>query len=124
VVIDNNDNISLKGRAGVLVQIDGKNMQLTEQDLADYLKSVQSTDVEAIELISNPSSKYDASGTAGIINIRLKKNKSFGTNGSVTLGYALGAYSKYNSAISLNTRSKKFNVFTNYSNNWGERKNE
>lgn len=124
VVVDNNDNISLKGRGGVMVQIDGKPARLSETDLADYLKSIQSTDVEAIELVSNPSSKYEAEGTAGIINIRLKKNKNYGTNGILTLGYAIGKYSKYNTALSLNNRSKKFNVYGNYSNNWGDRGNE
>jgi iron complex outermembrane receptor protein len=124
VVVDNNDNISLKGRGGVMLQIDGRSTHLSETDLADYLKSIQSTDVESIELISNPSSKYDAEGTAGIINIKLKKNKNYGTNGSVTLGYAIGKYSKYNTAISLNNRSKKLNIFSSYSNNWGDRSNE
>ncbi|HKR05511.1 MAG TPA: TonB-dependent receptor [Bacteroidia bacterium] len=124
VVVDNNDNILLKGRGGVMVQIDGRPSHLSETELADYLKSIQSTDVESIELISNPSSKYDAEGTAGIINIKLKKNKNYGTNGSATLGYAIGKYSKYNTALSLNNRSKKFNVYSNYSNNWGERGNE
>jgi iron complex outermembrane recepter protein len=121
VVVDNNDNITLKGRGGVMVQIDGRNSRLSEAELADYLKSVQSTDVEAIDLISNPSSKYDAEGTAGIINIKLKRNKNFGTNGSVTLGYAHGRYSKYNTALSLNHRSKKWNFYSNYSNYWGDR---
>ncbi|MBK7681729.1 MAG: TonB-dependent receptor [Bacteroidetes bacterium] len=124
VVVDNNDNIALKGRGGVMVQIDGRPSRLSETELADYLKSVQSTDVEAIELISNPSSKYDAEGTAGIINIRLKKNKNYGTNGSFTAGYAIGELPKYNSAISVNHRSRKFNVYSNYSNNFGERYNE
>jgi len=124
VVVDNNDNISLKGRGGVLVQVDGRSTHLTETELADYLKSIQSTDVESIELISNPSSKYEAEGTAGIINIKLKKNKNFGTNGSLTLGYAIGRFSKYNTAVSLNNRSKKFNLFSTYSNNWGDRAND
>lgn len=124
VVVDNNDNIALKGRGGVMVQIDGRPSRLSETELADYLKSVQSTDVEAIELISNPSSKYDAEGTAGIINIRLKKNKNFGTNGSLTVGYAYGVEPKYNTAITLNKRTRKFNIYTNYSNNFGKRYNE
>ncbi len=124
VVVDNNDNISLKGRGGVLVQIDGREARMSETELADYLKSMQSTDVESIELISNPSSKYDAEGTAGIINIKLKKNKNYGTNGSVTAGYAIGKSSKYNAALSVNSRSKKFNIYTSYSNNWGDRQNE
>lgn len=124
VVVDNNDNVMLKGRGGVLIQIDGKDTHLSQQELADFLKSIQSIDVESIELISNPSSKYEAQGTAGIINIKLKKNKNFGTNGSATLGYAKGAFSKYNTALSLNNRSKNLNFFGSYSNNWGERKNE
>lgn len=124
VVVDNNDNIALKGRGGVMVQIDGRPSRLSETELADYLKSVQSTDVEAIELISNPSSKYDAEGTAGIINIRLKKNKNYGTNGSLTIGYAYGVEPKYNTAITLNKRTRKFNIYSNYSNNFGKRYNE
>jgi iron complex outermembrane recepter protein len=124
VVVDNNDNVSLKGRGGVLVQIDGKDMRLSTEELGDYLKSIQSSDVESIELISNPSSKYDAAGTAGIINIRLKKNKNYGTNGSIALAYATGKYSKYNTTLSLNNRSKKFNIYGSYGNNWGKRQNE
>ncbi len=124
VVVDNNDNITLKGRGGVMVQIDGRPARLSETELADYLKSIQSSDVEAIELISNPSSKYDAEGTAGIVNIRLKKNTNFGTNGTITAGYAIGKYSKYNTALNLNNRSSKFNIYGNYSNNWGDRSNE
>lgn len=121
VVVDNNDNITLKGQGGVMVQIDGRPARMSETELADYLRSVQSTDVEAIELISNPSSKYEAEGTAGIINIKLKKNKNYGTNGSVTAGYAVGKYSKYNAGISLNSRTKKFNIFGNFGYNWGDR---
>ncbi len=124
VVVDNNDNITLKGRGGVMVQIDGRQSRLSDQELADYLKNIQSTDVEAIELISNPSSKYDAEGTAGIINIRMKKNKNYGTSGSITAGYAIGKYSKYNTALSLSSRSRDINVFGNYSNNWGDRFND
>ena len=124
VVVDNNDNIILKGRGGVMVQIDGREIRMTESELADYLRSIQSTDVESIEIISNPSSKYDAQGTAGIINIKLKKNKNYGTNGSITAGYAVGTYSKYNTSLSVNNRTKKFNIYSTYSNNWGNRKNE
>jgi iron complex outermembrane recepter protein len=123
VVVDQNDNVFLKGRSGVMIQIDGKNTQLSGSDLADLLKTMQSSDVNSIELISNPSSKYDAEGTAGIINIKLKKNKDFGTNGSLTAGYAVGIFSKYNTGITLNNRSKKVNLFGNYSNNWGNRRN-
>lgn len=124
VVVDNNDNITLKGRGGVVVQIDGKDSRLSEEELANYLKNIQSTDVEAIEIISNPSSKYDAAGTGGMINVKLRKNKNFGTNGSLTAGYAYGRYSRFNTALSLNSRVEKLSIFSSYSNNWGDRQNE
>ena len=78
VTIDKDDNISLSGKNGVQVYIDGKPTPLTGTDLANYLKSLQSSQIESIELITNPSAKYEAAGNAGIINIRLKKNKTFG----------------------------------------------
>ncbi|WP_118975211.1 TonB-dependent receptor [Taibaiella koreensis] len=115
VMVDNNDNISMKGRSGIKVYIDGKMTQLDSKGLADYLKSINSSDVEAIELISNPGAKFDASGNAGIINIRLKKNRKFGTNGSVELGYMQGITPKGNGAVSLNYRDKKVNIFSNIS---------
>lgn len=119
VVVDNNDNLIVEGKNGVQIFIDGKLTVLTGQDLVNYLKTIQSADIEAIEIITQPSSKYDAAGTAGIINIKFKRNKNFGTNGSAGIGYAYGRYSKYNASLSLNNRSKKFNIFTNYSNRLG-----
>jgi outer membrane receptor protein involved in Fe transport len=120
VVIDNNENLIVEGKGGVQIYIDGKPSPLTGQDLANYLKTLQSSDVEAIEIITQPSSKYDAAGTAGIVNIRLKKNKNFGTNGTLTAGYAIGRFSKYNTGISLNNRNKKVNLYSNYSNQLSE----
>src|SRR5690606_17433261 len=70
-------------------------------------------------IISNPSAKYDAAGNAGVINIKLKKNKLMGTNGSVNAGYAIGKYSKYNGGISLNHRNGKINIYGNYNYNYG-----
>jgi iron complex outermembrane recepter protein len=121
VVIDNNENISLLG-TGVSIYIDGKPSPLTGTELAAFLKSLQSTDIEAIELIKNPSAKYDAAGTGGIINIKLKKNKNYGLNGTVNAGYGIGVFSKYNTGINVNYRNKKINVFGNYSNYWGNSK--
>ena len=121
VVIDNNDNISLLG-TGVAIYIDNKPSPLTGKELSSFLHSLQSTDIEAIELIKNPSAKYDAAGTGGIINIRLKKNKNYGLNGSVNAGYGIGIYPKYNTGFSLNYRNKKVNVFSNFSSNWGKNK--
>ncbi|MFT3825828.1 MAG: TonB-dependent receptor [Chitinophagaceae bacterium] len=117
VLVDKDDNLSLSGKNGVTVYIDGRPTPLAGKDLADYLKTIQSSNVESIEIITNPSAKYDAAGNAGIINIKLKKNKSFGTNGSVTAGYNIGVYSKYNGGLSLNHRNKKVNLFGNYNYN-------
>lgn len=118
VMVDNNDNISMKGKSGVRIYIDGKMSQLDAKDLAAYLKSINSNDIESIEMISNPSAKYDASGNAGIINIKLKKNKKIGTNGSVTLGYVQGYTPKSNASVNLNYRNEKINAYGNvgYSN--------
>ncbi len=121
--VDNNDNISMKGKTGVKVYIDGKMMQLDTKDLAAYLKSINSNDIEAIEMISNPSAKYDASGNAGIVNIRLKKNKKFGTNGSTNLGLVQGITPKGNGSVNLNYRDKKINIFSTISGNAGDYQN-
>ncbi len=117
VTIDKDDNVSLSGKNGVQVYVDGKPTPLSGADLTAFLKNLQSSQIEAIEIITNPSAKYDAAGNAGIINIKLKKNKSFGTNGSVNAGYAIGVYPKYNGGISLNNRGKKVNVFGNFNYN-------
>ena len=120
VLVDKDDNLSLSGKNGVQVYIDGKPSPLSGTDLASYLKSLNSSQVEAIEIISNPSAKYEAAGNAGIINIRLKKNKSLGTNGSVNAGWNIGTYAKYNTGINLNYRNKKINLFGNYTYNKGK----
>ncbi|MDX1409373.1 MAG: TonB-dependent receptor, partial [Saprospiraceae bacterium] len=70
VVVDNNDNIILAGKNGVQIYIDGKRSPLSADDLANYLKTMQSSEIDNIEIITNPSAKYDAEGNAGIINIR------------------------------------------------------
>lgn len=119
VLLDKDDNISLAGKNGVQIYIDNRQTPLSGQDLANYLKSLQSFQIEAIELITNPSAKYDAAGNAGIINIRLKKNKSLGTNGSVNAGWNIGTSAKYNAGASLNYRNKNINIFSTYSFNYG-----
>jgi len=119
VMVDKDDNISLSGKNGVQIYIDGKPSPLSGADLAAYLKSLQSSQIESIELITNPSAKYEAAGNAGIINIKLKKDKTIGTNGSVNAGYNIGTYAKYNGGIALNHRNKKMNLFGNYNYNQG-----
>lgn len=111
--VDNSDNISLRGKGGVLVQIDGKAIQMTGTDLANYLRGIPSGAIDKIEFITNPSSKYDAAGSS-IINIRMKKDKRKGTNGSITTAYGQGRYPKSNNSLSLNHRNKDINIFGNY----------
>ena len=89
----------LNGKSGVRIYIDGRPIPLTGQDLASYLNSLSSSMVESIELISNPSARFEAAGNAGIINIRLKKNTAMGTNAIVIAGLNMGKYIKYNSGI-------------------------
>lgn len=114
VTIDNNDNISLRGKGNLLIQIDGKNTPMTGSDLASYLKGIPSSTIEKIEFITNPSSKYDAAGSS-IINIKLKKEQRKGTNGSISTSLGSGKYIKNNNSISINHRNKKVNIFGNYS---------
>ncbi|MGY0035811.1 hypothetical protein [Pedobacter sp. NJ-S-72] len=79
ITIDQNDNIAMRGRQGVLVMIDGKLVPMSGQDLANMLKGMSANQIEKIDLITNPSSKYDASGNSGIIDIKLKKGKMTGS---------------------------------------------
>lgn len=114
VKVDNNDNISLRGKGNLLVQIDGKNTPMTGTDLANYLRGIPSSSVEKVEFITNPSSKYDAAGTS-IINIKLKKDQRKGTNGSISTAWGTGKYIKNNNSFNINHRNKKVNLFANYS---------
>lgn len=111
VMVDNNDNISLRGRGGVAVHIDGRPVPMTGATLANYLKGIPAGIIEKIELVNNPSAKYEAAGSS-IINIILKKDNNMGTNGGVTAAYTQGVYSKFNNNINLNHRTKKVNLFT------------
>ena len=111
VLLDKDDNISLAGKNGVKIYVEGKPTPLSGTDLTAYLKSIQSSEIESIEIITNPSAKYDAAGNAGIINIRLKKSKSFGTNGSVNLGYGIAITPKYNMGLALNHRNRKISLW-------------
>lgn len=115
VNVDKDDNISISGKSGVQIYIDGKRTPMTAKDLANYLKTIQSSNIDQIEIINNPSAKYDAAGTAGIINIKLKKNSNFGTSGSVNAGWGLGRGQRYTGGGSLNYRNNNWNLFSNLS---------
>ncbi|MCB9080772.1 MAG: TonB-dependent receptor [Lewinellaceae bacterium] len=115
VVVDNNDNISMLGRSGVRVYIDGKPSPLRGADLANYLQSLQSSQIDAIEIITNPSARFDAEGNAGIINIRLKKDQKLGSNANVDLSSSRGEKAQYNGTVNANYRNQAVNVFGNVS---------
>jgi iron complex outermembrane receptor protein len=101
VTVDKDDNISLKGKQGVTVMINDKLTYLSSQQLATLLKSTDGNTIQSIEIISNPSAKYDAAGNSGIINIKLKKNSQSGTNGSIITTGGFGAYGNDNSTLTL-----------------------
>jgi outer membrane receptor protein involved in Fe transport len=119
VSVDKDGNISLKGKKGVSIMLDGKLTYLSNEEIANLLNATEGNAITSIELINNPSSKYDASGNSGIINIKLKKNRNYGTNGTVTAGTGYGRYYKANGGLTLNNRQKKFNIFgdVNYARN-------
>ncbi|TDE11562.1 outer membrane beta-barrel family protein [Dyadobacter psychrotolerans] len=117
ISVNSNGDISLNGRSGVMVLIDGRSTYMSGQDLAAYLKSLPGGLLDKIELIDNPSAKYDAAGNA-VINIRLKKNRAGGFTGSVSKGLTQGKYARSNDALNLNYSQKKVNLFANLGYNY------
>ena len=117
VQVDINGNISLRGKQGVMVFIDDKPTYLASADLANYLRSVPSSTLASIEIMTNPPAKYDAAGNAGIINIKLKRTKTKGVNGGINTSYGQGAYARSNNSFNLNYGVNKINFFTNLSYN-------
>ncbi|MDQ6755861.1 MAG: TonB-dependent receptor [Bacteroidota bacterium] len=115
ISVDKDGNISLKGKQGVVIMMDGKPAYLSGTQLANLLKSMPSSAIEQIEIMTNPSSKYDASGNSGIINLRTKKNKVQGFNGSYSASYSQGFYPRLSNSININYRKNKINLFGNYS---------
>lgn len=108
IEVDQDGNISLRGNQNVTILIDGLPSNLT----ADNLSSLPASSIERVEIVTNPSAKYDPDGTAGIINLVLKKNKLRGLNGNVSAAVATG--NQYNFNASVNARTEKFNVFASY----------
>lgn len=126
ITVDNDGNISLRGKAGVIIMIDGKPTYLSSTDLANLLKNMPASQLEQIEIMTNPSAKYDAAGNSGIINIKTKKGKASGFNGSIMAGIttsffkngeALYVTPKSQNSINFNYRKNKFNFFGNYNPN-------
>jgi len=114
VVITPQDAILLNGKNGTLVMIDGRPTQLSGAELANLLRSIPAENIAAIELITQPSSKYDAEGVGGIINIRLKRRANAGWNGSVNGSYSQSLHHRAQAGANLNYRPGAVNVFAQY----------
>ena len=110
-------NISFRGNENVRVMVDGK---LSNVPIAQLLKQIPSTSIKQIELITNPSAKYNPEGMSGIINIKLHKNTQIGFNGNINVGITNEVFAKFNSSINMNYRNGKFNFYGNYGNNIGK----
>ncbi|TDH21687.1 TonB-dependent receptor [Segetibacter sp. 3557_3] len=115
VFIDAEGNIQLNGRSGVTVMLDGKLTYLSARDLRNMLEAMPAENLKNIEIITNPSAKYDAEGTSGILNINLKKNTQQGMNGSVyaTYNYNFKKQHGFSSGLNINHKSGKWNSFVN-----------
>jgi len=117
VVVDHNENISLSGKSNVLVTIDGKQTYLSQEEVVNLLKSMQSSEIESIEIMNNPGARYEANSTGGVINIKTKKSKADGFNGNVAIGAGYNKRASSNNNINLNYRKNFFNTFGSYSYN-------
>ena len=113
VTVDMDGKISLRGSGNVTVLVDGKPSSITGSTRQAVLDQVPASSIESIEVITNPSAKYDADGMAGIINIITKKDRLKGLNANASAG--IGTNEKYNIALGGNYRTQKINVFGNYS---------
>ena len=113
-------NISLRGNENVRVLVDGKP---TNINTADLLKQIPSTSIKSVELITNPSAKYNPEGISGIINIVLHKNANIGFNASINTGLTMGENNRFNGSIDMNFKTGKVNFFANYGLNDGKSDN-
>ena len=120
VNVDQDGNIALRGNSNVRILIDGKP---TNMDAAQLLKQIPSSSIKKIELITNPSAKYNPEGMSGIINIVLHKNANNGFNGSLNTGLTYGENARFNGSLDLNYRQGKLNFYANHGTNFGKREN-
>lgn len=127
ISVDNDGNISLRGKSGVIVLLDGKPSYLSATDLANMLKNMPASALDQVEIMTNPSAKFDASGNSGVINIKTKKGKNNGFNGNFMVGFttsiyqpktAMYFYPKSQNSFNFNWRKNKINFFGNYNPNY------
>ena len=113
-IIDQDGNVYLSSMSPATVYINGREMKLSSADLASLLKSLPAGSVSKIEILRNPSAKYDAASSGGIVNIVLKKGVKLGSSGSVNVGYFQGVYSTKTAGININKSTQKINSYFNY----------
>ena len=114
VSVDQSGQLSLKGKKEVIVLIDGQRTYLSGEELASRLRAMDATQLSQVEIMTNPSAKYDAAGDAGVINLKTKQLNQDGLNGTLTLGLGLSPYFKSNDGLALNYRAGKLNTFASY----------
>ena len=124
VLVDNNDNITVLSRSGVMMYVDGKRLPLQGEELSNYLRNIPAEQIDRIDIITNPGAKYEAEGTAGIIDIRMKRDKSLGMNGTVSGTFSQGRYARGNGNVQVNYRDKLFSAFGTVGANGGTSFNE
>jgi outer membrane receptor protein involved in Fe transport len=119
-----NSTLSMNGKGGVQVMVNGKLIRLPVSAVIQMLEGMNAGNIDKIELITSPSAKYDAEGTAGIIDIIFKENTDHGTNGSISATAGYGWYGKSGASFNLNHRTHKWNIFGDYSgafnHNWNK----
>lgn len=116
VILDrSNNNLSLAGKNGVIIMINGKRNYMPIEGVIQLLGGMSADEIEKIELITTPPANFDAEGNAGYINIVLKENSNYGLNGSLSLTTGYGRGERANSSLSLNYRRNKFNIYGTYS---------
>lgn len=113
-VTANEKGISLRGKQGVSVMIDGKLQPLSGEELIAFLKGLPASAVDKIDLINAPSSKYDAAGNGGVIDIKTKKNSATGLNGSLNANFIQGRYSRQNGGFNLSYATSSLDVQASY----------
>ncbi len=112
ITVDLDGNVSFRGNQNIIILIDGKPSALVGASNSDILNSIPASSIESIELVTNPSARYDPDGSSGILNIILKKRIDGGLNGAVSLNAGTG--DKYNGSINLNYRTLYFNFFSSF----------
>lgn len=112
VTVDADGGVAVRGNANINVLIDGRPAALAGFSGSDVLAQIPASQIESIEIVTNPSAKYDPEGTGGIINIILKKKSNLGVNGTL-MGNA-GTKGRYNSSLNMNLRGEDFNIFSSY----------